>query len=565
MRAGHFFTSQIFNELMTQSHIILLVSLVLVFVIVVGTTAWLFRSVFRSNSQTGITKALGEILTETTNGVGVVFLFLLRMIRFVLVMVFRIVASVIGGLGPRKKNDDPYSGRFLGPWAKLWLYNGWNKGLWLSGTADRLTRSQSFRHVLVVGNSGSGKSTVITFPNVIRETKSSLVVFDPSGEVYAKTAGLKQRQGYTVKVINPTSDETLTYNPLANATDGSGIARVASTLVAQTLGSGGKEGAFWNTGAIGILRVMCHVLRTCGSQFYTLLNVKHALENLAADPQSVSHWVAEHSPNDQVWTEFLAFMNQPDNIWKGMLSTAIKSLEPLGDERLAAVTSSNTIDLAGIRSEKSILYICVPEHKIGQYKFLVSLLYGDLFNRLMEPPKPDQAYHDVLVLADEFANTGKIQGFEVFLTCLRKRNVSLCLMIQSSKQLAAVYGPDISEVIMDNTATKVYLPGLSHRMTASVSQSLGRRGVANDRGSISSSTELLSADELRCLHDDEALVMIGNKRPWIAKMHRYYKNYFLRRKTRYTAELEFPHLDTAPPLVTIPKVDEVEIDLPQTA
>lgn len=58
------------------------------------------------------------------------------------------------------------------------------------------------RNVFVVGGPGSYKTQSVVITNLFNETQNSIVVTDPKGELYEKTAGVKLAQGYQVHVVN---------------------------------------------------------------------------------------------------------------------------------------------------------------------------------------------------------------------------------------------------------------------------------------------------------------------------------------------------------------------------
>lgn len=58
------------------------------------------------------------------------------------------------------------------------------------------------RNQYVVGGPGSFKTQSFIITNMLNITDCSLVVTDPKGEVYEKTAKIKEAQGYEVRVVN---------------------------------------------------------------------------------------------------------------------------------------------------------------------------------------------------------------------------------------------------------------------------------------------------------------------------------------------------------------------------
>ncbi|MCY8234446.1 type IV secretory system conjugative DNA transfer family protein [Priestia endophytica] len=55
------------------------------------------------------------------------------------------------------------------------------------------------KHVLVIGEVATGKTSTYVLPNILEEKEKSLLVFDPRGTRYHFTQGEKQEQGYIVK------------------------------------------------------------------------------------------------------------------------------------------------------------------------------------------------------------------------------------------------------------------------------------------------------------------------------------------------------------------------------
>src|SRR5699024_12729630 len=51
------------------------------------------------------------------------------------------------------------------------------------------------RNIFVVGGPGSYKTQSVVITNLFNETENSIVVTDPKGELYEKTAGIKLAQG----------------------------------------------------------------------------------------------------------------------------------------------------------------------------------------------------------------------------------------------------------------------------------------------------------------------------------------------------------------------------------
>lgn len=99
----------------------------------------------------------------------------------------------------------------------------------------------------------------------------------------------------------------------------------------------------------------------------------------------------------------------------------------------------------------SNIFICVPEGDIEQFSSLVNLMYSQLLRHLEKrPDKHESESAQILILLDEFARFGKLNGFLESICTLRSKNVSICLILQSLAQLDRIYGRDARMIIMDN-------------------------------------------------------------------------------------------------------------------
>ena len=139
------------------------------------------------------------------------------------------------------------------------LLSSWNNGFRLTGSRS-LTVKDSYQNALVIGGTGVGKSSVVLVPSLY-SMLSSFVVHDPSGELYAKSAGFLAAHGCKVLLLNFARPEvSCGYNPLARANSSSDIQKVASMLVDNAIGKG--KDPFWNTQATSLIAIFIAVLKT---------------------------------------------------------------------------------------------------------------------------------------------------------------------------------------------------------------------------------------------------------------------------------------------------------------
>lgn len=107
------------------------------------------------------------------------------------------------------------------------------------------------------------------------------------------------------------------------------------------------------------------------------------------------------------------------------------------------------------------IFICIPADKLDQWSGVVNLMYAQLFRYLERRPEqytPAAADHpQLLVMMDEFARFGKLNGITSALSTLRSKKVNIALFVQSVAQIDQFYGAEDRRIIFDNCQWQVIL------------------------------------------------------------------------------------------------------------
>src|SRR5258708_30984562 len=98
-------------------------------------------------------------------------------------------------------------------------------GFCLTGKRN-LSVKHSYQNALIIGGTGTGKSSVVLIPSLFT-MQGSFIIHDPSGELYAKSAGYLNQKGYEVKLLNFARPAVSAgYNPLTRASTPSDVQKV---------------------------------------------------------------------------------------------------------------------------------------------------------------------------------------------------------------------------------------------------------------------------------------------------------------------------------------------------
>jgi type IV secretion system protein VirD4 len=420
---------------------------------------------------------------------------------------------------------------FLGPWRRLMDFKPTNKGIVL-GLHLRLSLKRSYQGCIIVAPVGQGKTTAMIVPNIL-DCEGSLIVTDPSGEVFELTAGHLESQGYKIQVLNTSEiEKSFSYNPLARVTNEKEAKQIADILIecAHPNSKGGDDG-FWNAGGSMAIYLLIRILMNEDPKYKNLHNLKHLLDSFGSGEDELDQLFIKQSDN-LLFSEYKSFIAHTDKVKQGFLSTAKTSLEKFSDPELCKLCSGKAfpLDLKGMRQEKTATFIMSREDKIPYYSFIYRMLYAEVFENLMNMPAKDDL--PVFLFLDEFANVGKLPNFQAYATTIRKRRVSMMVVLQELSQLEALYGKQSADTILfGGMANKVFYPGLGHETTKRISEMLGTHPAhyKDDGHWHVKERPLMTATEVRTMHDDEALYIYANKRPLKIHLLPFFKSHRMRK------------------------------------
>lgn len=399
----------------------------------------------------------------------------------------------------------------------------------------RLSEKKSFEHFLICGATGSGKSASFYIPSLLElPAHASVVVTDPKGELFQKTAQHALNQGKNVIAFSPFKDKTMKYNPLALCRNASEVRELAQVLLAngnaaieQLTGtkSGGSE---WTNMATPLLVAFLLFVYELEAPDNT---VAKALELITEnDLETLKLLIEDSTPEAQQQMNIFLQSAESEKTASSIKTVLATSLQMFTDPLIQELTSLNEIDPKTLREQPTHLYVMVPEHKSAFMSPLMSPFYSQLMNHLLETGKGAPIYF----LMDEFANIGVIPNIDIILAICRSRDMSVSLGIQSVNQLKQRYN-EAANTILDNLKTKAFLPGLSYDSAEYASKLLGFKEIKSVSTSFSKKNdnsysvsaqkrELLTPDEVRRLPDETILIISDNRNGFQDKQNRYYKD-----------------------------------------
>ena len=393
-------------------------------------------------------------------------------------------------------------------------------------------------NTLVCGGSGAGKTRFFCKPNIM-QANTSFVVLDPKGEILRDTGHLLEDKGYEVRVLDLINmEKSHCYNPFVYLQSDNDVQRLVTNLFKSTTPKGSQsQDPFWDTAASMLLLALI---------FYLHYEAPEEEQNFAMVMEMLRAGAIEDEENNRPTMLDVLFseleMDDPDHIalkyyrsyhagaaktLKSIQVTLAARLEKFNLEGLAAMTSTDELDLPSLGERKTALFAIIPDND-SSFNFLVSILYTQLFQQLFY--SADHKHGGSLpvpvhFLMDEFANVSLPDDFDKILSVMRSRGVSVSIILQNLAQLKTLFEKQW-ESIVGNCDEFLYLGGNEQSTHKYVSELLGKETIdTNSYGKSSgrsgsystnyqsSGRELLTPDEVRMLDNRYAILFIRGERP----------------------------------------------------
>lgn len=360
-----------------------------------------------------------------------------------------------------------------------------------------------------------GKTTKYTLPNVL-SLDASMVITDTKGEVFDLCAPYLHQKGFQIITLDFQSiDKSIRFNPLLRPESESAKKQLAMSLFDMS-NAGTKTEGIWRLGAVRLLEILLRCMKNLPDQRYaTIGTLIYLLNHVEDGTKLVSEFVIKYAPDEETKDRFASFSSQEVKIKLGQLSSALACLTPFDTQEIKTLTAADTVNFDMFRKKKTALFLKLPIGKSSRYSPLLSLFYTQFFHHLLNTPIADDELPIYFIL-EEFANLKRIPDFERTIALIRSKKVSLSLIIQNISQLDHVYGKDIANTILSNTASLLIYPGIREERTLKyVQQLLGTSTketfTPGAFGMQLVSRPLMTMDEIRTLPTNKGIFIFGNQ------------------------------------------------------
>ncbi len=382
-------------------------------------------------------------------------------------------------------------------------------------------------HTLIFGATGSKKTRLFCMPtvNFFIKAGESFVVTDPKGEIYARTSGLADKNGYDTVVLNfrdigcgdMWNPLAIPYEKYKEGDIDSATAMLNDFMegMAAPLKANTKD-LFWPEMAQSL--GLAHLLLLLESAKEEEVNVASLASLCGLDNE---YYLKELT--EKMQPDCIAALNY-NGIFSGATSTKQSVYATLfglvriftSQKSLARMLSGNTVDIRSFGKKKTAVYLIVPDEKTT-YHFLITSFVKQVYELMIGEAQKCPGFRlpvRVNFVLDEFCNLPKFSDMPSMISASRSRNMRFFLVAQSLHQLKGKYGED-ADTIKGNCDNWIFLTSKELDLLREISELCGTLHLENHV-----ERRLISVSELQRLDKQkgETLIMHARQYPIITEI-----------------------------------------------
>lgn len=386
-------------------------------------------------------------------------------------------------------------------------------------------------HNLVIGSTGSGKSESLVFPmvNVLAKKGESMIITDPKGEIFRKTANNLRGRGYNIVVLNfREPNRGNAWNPLAlpylyykeknydKATEL--LDDVALNILYDP---NNKDNSFWEMGAADYFSGLTLGLFQDAKEKEVNINSISLMCHVGEERYATSNYIKEYfnlkGPESNAYIFASTVINAPSDTKGGLLSTFRQKIRQFSvKENLSEMLSHSDFDMRDIGRQKTAVFMIIHDEK-KTYHSLMTIFIKQCYETLIDVAQQNggKLQYRTNFILDEFANMPPLKDVDSMVSAARSRDIRFTFIIQNFAQLNDVYGEEVAQVIKGNCGNLIYLISTELKALEEISKMCGE--VKSKEKDKTASTPLVTVSDLQKLKMGEAIIIRLRMNPFKTK------------------------------------------------
>lgn len=321
--------------------------------------------------------------------------------------------------------------------------------------------TQEIYHYCVIGGSRSGKTSTVLLDTLLANfatKKNDFLTYaiDIKGELHIKSS---YSHSPDIMVVNPTDQTTAGWDVYYRLRDNPSddliievMQEVASALIIST----SKSDSFFVNNAQDMFVGMLLYFYQQGENFIDSVNkiLESEIKSL------IGEIIKSSEPSDLHYKYLAKFDGKDAESVEDCMVELTTNLSVFGSKSdIKYCFRDNPIKASPFTfKENKSVFLAIPEHMLESYKAILRLCTVQTLKEMER--RPDASGKEVknkpmIILIDEFARLGRMEGIFNALATLASKKNSVILAFQSLAQCEVIYSKEETRVLMDNCRVKV--------------------------------------------------------------------------------------------------------------
>ncbi len=414
-------------------------------------------------------------------------------------------------------------------------------GVALINDGKKIYVDDSEYHNLVIGSTGSGKTTAIIYPMIELLSKhgESMIITDPKGELYEKKSNMLRAKGYKIILLNfRDPGRGNTWNPLTlpyrlwkNGNQDKAI-ELLDDLALNILYDESNKNAdpFWEKTSADYFSGLTLGLFEDAKEEEINLNSISLMTTVGEEKIGGSTYVKEYfngkDPNGAAYINASSTILAPNDTKMSIIAVFKQKIKLFASRiNLSEMLSYSDFSIEDIGMHKTAVFVVIQDEK-KTYHSLVTILIKQIYETLIDVAQNHGGKLPVRTnfLLDEFANMPPLKDVTTMITAARSRQMRFTMIIQNFAQLNEVYGEQNAETIKGNAGNLIYLISTELKALEEISKMCGEVKVKSDKeGKPDETRPLITISDLQKLKMNEVIIRRLRTAPFKTKLTPDYK------------------------------------------
>ena len=415
-------------------------------------------------------------------------------------------------------------------------------GVALINDGKKIYVDNSEYHNLVIGSTGSGKTTAIIFPMIelLAKHGESMILTDPKGELYEKKSNMLRSKGYKIVLLNfrepgkgnAWNPLTLPYRLWKSGNQDKAIELLDDLALNILYDESNKNSdPFWEKTSADYFSGLTLGLFEDAKEEEINLNSISLMTTIGEDKIGGSTYVKEYfntkDPNSPAYINASSTILAPSDTKMSIIAVFKQKIKLFASRaNLSEMLSHSDFDIADIGRQKTAVFIIIQDEK-KTYHSLVTILIKQIYETLIDVAQSNNGKLPIRTnfLLDEFANMPPLKDVTTMITAARSRLMRFTMIIQNFAQLNEVYGEQNAETIKGNCGNMIYLISTELRALEEISKMCGDVKVKTGKGDKEKeeTRPLITISDLQKLKMNEVIIRRLRMAPFKTKLTPDYK------------------------------------------